>query len=485
MVHSMKISATLLASACLVLGAPMPSYGASATVSAVDNRFVPQELQIDPGDSVTWTNDGRSPHTVTSEDGAFDSGQMSTGGTFTKNFPKEGTFYYFCRLHGASGQVGMWGVVTVGDPSPPVDPGTDKRTKLVVPDDFPRIQGAVDAAESGTTILIKPGIYRESVSINTENLIIRGVDRFRTILHGGDQMENGIAVTGSTNVRIKDLTVRNFKGSGILFSDSEGYVVSRVDSIKNRIYGIRAVDSYDGVFKDSFAYGSGDSGFSVGSCLGCSALVDHVRSVKNYIGYSGSGATGVVILDSRFARNGVGMVSGTLQGDLGPDRGTVIVDNLIKQNNYTKIPAAGLSASVGIPFGTGIWLTGVLHNQIGKNLIEDNGRYGVLITQSIDGARAPMNNRVQHNSITGSGAFDLAIDGGGENNCFWGNSFRTSGPADVESVYPCSGRPFVNDFYEPVGSDVADAVDDLERAQAEPSEPQRPRCQKGSPGCKR
>jgi hypothetical protein len=357
----------------------------------------------------------------------------------------------------------------------------------VVPDDFPTIQKAVDAAKPGATVVVRPGTYREPVHITTNNLVVKGVDRFRTILHGRDKKGNGFVVDGTRNVRIKNLTVRNYVGNGIFFNDSEKYLATRIDSIKNRTYGIYAFDSYSGVIRDSFGYGSGDSAFYIGQCLGCSALIENVISVRNYLGYSGTNATGVVIRDSFFAHNAVGIAPNTLPTEeYAPNRGTTMIDNVVRDNNYESIPAAGISETVGVPYGTGIWFAGI-HNGIARdNVIKNHDRYGVLITPSIQQDSVPMNNTVLDNKISNSGMYDLAFDGGGENNCFFGNFFETSGPPEIETLYPCPDRPFANAPFGPVGADVAAQVPTAQtREQTEPPEPKRPRCQKGKPGCKR
>ena len=47
-----------------------------------------------------WTNDGKKPHTVTSDKGDWGSGELANaGGTFAATFTKPGTFDYHCKLH--------------------------------------------------------------------------------------------------------------------------------------------------------------------------------------------------------------------------------------------------------------------------------------------------------------------------------------------------------------------------------------------------
>ena len=77
--------------------------------------YIPYEVTIDVGETVTWTNDDTAAHTVTSgsaadgPDGVFDSSLFMAGATFSHTFEEEGTFDYFCMVH-----PWMEGVVMVG-----------------------------------------------------------------------------------------------------------------------------------------------------------------------------------------------------------------------------------------------------------------------------------------------------------------------------------------------------------------------------------
>ncbi|MFQ5610853.1 MAG: plastocyanin/azurin family copper-binding protein [Anaerolineae bacterium] len=91
--------------------APGPSQESAVTV--VDNSFQGSAITVPAGTTVVWTHDGGNPHTVTADDGSFDSGTLSNGGTFTVTFDQAGTFAYYCRFHGGPGGAGMSGVITV------------------------------------------------------------------------------------------------------------------------------------------------------------------------------------------------------------------------------------------------------------------------------------------------------------------------------------------------------------------------------------
>ena len=52
-----------------------------------------------PGTMVRWTNYGHHMHTVTSDNGLWDSGEFSHGHSFSYTFNQPGTYYYHCRFH--------------------------------------------------------------------------------------------------------------------------------------------------------------------------------------------------------------------------------------------------------------------------------------------------------------------------------------------------------------------------------------------------
>jgi plastocyanin len=65
----------------------------------IDNFvFVPAQLTVKVGQTVTWTNRDDIPHTVVCA-GKFRSKTMDTDGTFTFTFTAAGEYKYFCSLH--------------------------------------------------------------------------------------------------------------------------------------------------------------------------------------------------------------------------------------------------------------------------------------------------------------------------------------------------------------------------------------------------
>jgi plastocyanin len=82
---------------------------ASGAVSIKDFSFQPGSISVAVGSTVTWTNDDTTGHTVTADDGSFDSGTLAPGATFSNTFSTAGTFAYHCNIHHS-----MTATITVG-----------------------------------------------------------------------------------------------------------------------------------------------------------------------------------------------------------------------------------------------------------------------------------------------------------------------------------------------------------------------------------
>jgi len=74
-----------------------------------NKSFIPAQLTVKVGTTVTWTNKEAVLHTVTSDQiGLFDSGRKDKDETFQFNFPTAGVYYYHSNTDN-----GMTGAVIV------------------------------------------------------------------------------------------------------------------------------------------------------------------------------------------------------------------------------------------------------------------------------------------------------------------------------------------------------------------------------------
>lgn len=76
--------------------------------NAESNSYSPNPVEVKVGETVTWVNYDSGRHTVTSEDGVFESELMGKGQSFSYTFDKAGEYPYFCSPH-----PGMAGTVVV------------------------------------------------------------------------------------------------------------------------------------------------------------------------------------------------------------------------------------------------------------------------------------------------------------------------------------------------------------------------------------
>lgn len=81
------------------MGGNMGGGGGAKDVDIVDFSFRPAMVFVHPGDTVDWYNEGGANHTVTSDDGAFNSGVVSPGSEYSQTFNDPGTYKYHCEIH--------------------------------------------------------------------------------------------------------------------------------------------------------------------------------------------------------------------------------------------------------------------------------------------------------------------------------------------------------------------------------------------------
>ena len=82
-----------------VFAAPAAAVEGGAKVSIANFEFMPGEITIAPGESVTWTNDDGAPHGLVYQDGAKGTDLLLPGASFSRQFDRPGTYDYSCAVH--------------------------------------------------------------------------------------------------------------------------------------------------------------------------------------------------------------------------------------------------------------------------------------------------------------------------------------------------------------------------------------------------
>ena len=435
-------------------------------VAVKDNDFVPPAIRVNPGTTVKWVNQGRSPHDILPADPTQDFGgsfgveapKFQPGDEYEFRFDTPGVYRYYCSLHGTK-SVGMIGEVVVGDvdasgTSSVTTGGGEQGGVLRVPADYKTIQAAVDKALPGSLVLVSPGVYKEAVTVTTERLVIRGLSRSGTVLDGGFSLDNGIKALAD-GVAVENMTARNYTKNGFFWTGVQGYRGSYLTAIRNGDYGIYAFDSTDGQFDHDYGAGSPDAGFYIGQCFPCHAVITNSLAEWNGIGYSGTNAGGdLFVVNSVWRDNRIGIVpnSGTSEENP-PQHGATIVGNTVYDNNNAKTAAIDIAQ---LAIGNGILVAGGNDNLVARNRVSDHDIVGIGVIPLPEKLINPDNpdainfdarrNQVIGNNVRGSRAADLALvtsitdpkDAGG--NCFSGNDISTTLPVGLQKLVAC-GHP--------------------------------------------
>jgi len=380
---------------------------------------------------------------------------------------------------------------------------------------FRSIQAAVDAAAPGDWIVIAPGDYKErgdytthrpvtapaaGVWIDKPDLHLLGLSRGGVIVDGtksgppcsaspsdqdrgpvgpqGPWGRNGIEVHEASGVTIQNLTVCNFlsgqdgSGNQIWFNGGYGtgqihmhsYLGSYLSATTTYFrqsdpaqasYGIFAASAAGpGLIDRTYASNMNDSGYYIGACPDCNAVLDHAHGENNALGYSGTNSGGhLVIENGEWDRNGEGIdTNSASNGDLpAPQDGAcpggsgscwVVTGNYIHDNNNRDVPGNGLGL-----VGAGLVVAGGRHDTIEHNLFAGNGAWGIALVPYLTGVV--------------NGPADCTSGGG-----VWDNPFvdlLAGGPACFFNDYGSNvhGNVFRGDgsFGNPTNGDLADLSD--------------------------
>jgi len=455
LITSLAVALLAVASTPTISSAQVETVHKVVTIRIRDNLFTPASIDVADGTTVRWINTGRNTHNVTPNTGkAYGSGKLAPGKAYVHTFDKSGRFGYYCTLHGTP-LSGQRGTLDAGDaagatPVPPVGSGDEPAPAFAasgrtirVPGDAKTIQGAVDQAKRGDLVLVSPGVYKETVTVTTDGIVLRGVDRNRTILDGEFERGNGVFVVGADGVAVENLTARNFTENGFFWNGVLGYRGSYLTAYRNGDYGVYAYDSQYGEFDHSYASGSPDSGFYIGQCNPCHAVITDVVSQYNLLGYSGSNSSGdLFLVNSEWSHNRTGIVPNSFGAEeLSPQGMATFAGNLVSENGDPRA-TSGNEEAYDPAFGIGVIVAGGQDDVVTKNRVVDNGKVGIGLAPSVgleDTPHQPAGNRVTDNVVERSGTLDLGVvlSDAADHNCFSGNTFSTSAPANIEQVMPC------------------------------------------------
>ncbi|PWB52784.1 MAG: hypothetical protein C3F06_07715 [Candidatus Methanoperedenaceae archaeon] len=174
---------------------------------------------------------------------------------------------------------------------------------ISVPDDYARIQWAIDNATDGNTIEVQSGTYYENLNLN-KKLILRGIgmpvvdamgngstitlfadgislEGF-TATGSGSYPEAGIRVNSSNNTLTGNNASNNI-GNGISMSDSGNNTLIGNNASSNKYYGIELIRSANNILSGNKA-SNNNNGIYLDDYSDNNSLMDSIANSNNYHG---------------------------------------------------------------------------------------------------------------------------------------------------------------------------------------------------------
>ena len=120
----MRRAALIALAAAGAAATAAPAHGDTVPITVLFQEFSPSAIDAIVGDTIDWSNVSERTHTVTADDGSFDSGELPGGNTFAVTAGAAGTIAYHCTVHaGMAGDVDVRRLILGGLPPVPVPAG--------------------------------------------------------------------------------------------------------------------------------------------------------------------------------------------------------------------------------------------------------------------------------------------------------------------------------------------------------------------------
>lgn len=241
------------------------------------------------------------------------------------------------------------------------------------------IQAAVKAAGAGTIIRVMPGTYHETVYVDKDDIRIIGVIEAgrRPVLDGEGKLNDAVLYSGN-NFVVENLTIRNYKGNGIMGQAGNNFEIRGNVIDKSGVYGIFPQLGKNGVVEHNVVSGIADAAIYIG--MSDNVLVAHNDVYASVAGIEVENCRHVIVEGNYVHDNSGGLLAFVTPGlPIKTTQDVIFRNNFVIGNNHVNFGAPGSTVS-GIPSGTGMLIMAADDVVVENNIVSDNKVAGLLIT---------------------------------------------------------------------------------------------------------
>jgi len=291
------------------------------------------------------------------------------------------------------------------------------------------IQAAVDRARPGDVIEVLPGVYKEEVKVDLDNITLRGVtgkyteehpvatapsspvaqQLSRPVLDGDKKMGDGVLTTGS-NFVIENFDIQHYTANGVVAQHARNVTFRNLKIDDTGLYGVYPVSCTGVKIESCVATGIADAALYVGQSR--DIVVRDSEAYNNVTGIEIENSINAVVENNYVHDNTGGILVFILPNNPSKAGHNCIVrNNRVINNNHVNF-ANPNSIVANVPPGTGVMVMAADNNEVTGNEIRGNDCYGVAVFSlevafkkgtAFDVGPVPENNWIHGNTYSDNG----------------------------------------------------------------------------------
>lgn len=170
-------------------------------------------------------------------------------------------------------------------------------TTIVVPDQSPGIQSAIEKAENGDTVFIRTGTFRESITLK-DNISLVGESMTATVIRGDRKQP---VVKASDNSLLKNFTVT--RGSVGILCENVAFTIEQVIVTKNHETGIHCLITLPNIYNCVISRNTWTGIFCESTRSIKTSIIHNIIAENGYCGIMLQGQSEVLIQNNVFVGN--------------------------------------------------------------------------------------------------------------------------------------------------------------------------------------